>query len=87
MRRSFITIIPSFWKSGAAKENIRSNWEKLYPEQNFIGLDIKGARMWKGAKTAVENGMNNVAFLRMYAEMLESAFRSGRNCRTLDYLP
>ena len=33
--------------------------------------------MWKGAKTAVEDGMNNVAFLRMYAEMLESVFAPG----------
>ena len=50
---------------------------RLYPDKNFIGVDIKGARMWKGAKTAVENGMNNVAFLRMYAEMLESVFAPG----------
>ena len=33
MRRSFITIIPSFWKSGAAKENIRSNWENCIPKK------------------------------------------------------
>lgn len=35
MRRSFITIIPSFWKSGAAKENIRSNWENCIPKKFY----------------------------------------------------
>ena len=49
----------------------------LYPEKNFIGLDIKGARMWKGATAAAEAGMTNVVFLRMYAEMLESVFAPG----------
>ncbi|MBQ1200873.1 MAG: tRNA (guanosine(46)-N7)-methyltransferase TrmB, partial [Alistipes sp.] len=34
------------------------------PDKNFIGVDIKGARMWRGAKTATERGMSNVGFLR-----------------------
>lgn len=50
---------------------------KLYPDKNFIGLDIKGARMWEGARIAVEMSIPNVAFLRMYAEMLESVFTLG----------
>lgn len=41
---------------------------------NFIGIDLKGARLWRGAKTAVETGMNHVAFLRTQIEDLESYF-------------
>ena len=68
---------PIILEIGCGKGEYTVELGKLYPEQNFIGLDIKGARMWKGAKTAVEDGMNNVAFLRMYAEMLESVFAPG----------
>ena len=50
---------------------------ELYPEKNFIGLDIKGARMWTGAKAAEEKGMQNVVFLRTHAEELESIFAPG----------
>ena len=50
---------------------------ELYPEKNFIGLDIKGARMWTGAKAAKEKGMKNVVFLRTHAEELESIFAPG----------
>lgn len=41
---------------------------------NFIGIDLKGARLWRGAKTAVENNMKHVAFLRTQIEDLESYF-------------
>lgn len=65
---------PIVLEIGCGKGEYTVELAKLYPEKNFIGLDIKGARMWKGAKTAMEAGMENVAFLRMYAEMLESVF-------------
>ncbi|HNQ27596.1 MAG TPA: tRNA (guanosine(46)-N7)-methyltransferase TrmB [Aquaticitalea sp.] len=45
-----------------------------YPEKNFIGVDIKGARFWRGAKTAIENGISNAAFLRIQIELIEHAF-------------
>ena len=48
-----------------------------YPEKNFIGIDIKGARFWRGAKTAVEGGMHNVAFLRTQIELIENCFAEG----------
>lgn len=48
-----------------------------FPERNFIGVDIKGARMWRGAKTATENNMNNVAFLRTRIEFIDSFFAAG----------
>lgn len=44
------------------------------PDKNFIGIDIKGARMWRGAKTATESGMTNVAFLRTRIEFINSFF-------------
>ncbi len=47
---------------------------KLYPEINFIGVDIKGARMWKGAKMALEQGLKNVAFLRTNIEIIDRFF-------------
>lgn len=47
-----------------------------YPEKNFIGIDIKGARMWVGAKQAEEAGMRNVAFLRTNIEMLTGFFHA-----------
>ena len=42
--------------------------------KNFIGIDIKGARMWRGAKTALENKMTNIAFLRIRIEFIEACF-------------
>ncbi len=65
---------PIVLEIGCGKGEYTVELAKLYPEKNFIGLDIKGARMWKGAKMAVEEGLSNVAFLRMYAELLDSAF-------------
>ena len=45
-----------------------------FPNKNFIGIDIKGARFWRGAKTAVESGMNNVAFVRTQIELINHIF-------------
>ena len=45
-----------------------------FPEKNFIGIDIKGARMHKGAKTALEENLENVAFLRAKIELLQTFF-------------
>lgn len=44
------------------------------PERNYIGVDIKGARLWRGAKTAVEEQMPNVAFLRTKIELIDHFF-------------
>lgn len=46
----------------------------LYPDKNFIGVDIKGARLWAGAKQAIEQNLTNVAFLRTNIEMLSRFF-------------
>ena len=45
-----------------------------YPEKNFIGIDIKGARMWAGAKQAVQERLQNAAFLRTNIEIITSFF-------------
>jgi tRNA (guanine-N7-)-methyltransferase len=50
---------------------------EMFPERNFIGVDIKGARMWRGAKTATERGMANVGFLRTRIEVIDSFFAAG----------
>jgi tRNA (guanine-N7-)-methyltransferase len=45
-----------------------------YPERNFIGMDLKGARLWRGCKTVQENGMKNVAFIRSMIDYIEKFF-------------
>ncbi|MFH1326045.1 MAG: tRNA (guanine(46)-N(7))-methyltransferase TrmB [Candidatus Falkowbacteria bacterium] len=47
---------------------------RLYPDRNFIGIDIKGARIWRGAKTALEEKLTNVAFLRAQIQFLDKYF-------------
>ena len=47
---------------------------KANPEINYIGIDIKGARFWKGAKDAIENKLDNVIFLRTQIELIENIF-------------
>lgn len=44
------------------------------PNKNFIGIDIKGARLWRGAKTALEENLENVAFLRTHIELIDELF-------------
>ena len=50
---------------------------KLFPSKNFIGVDIKGSRMWAGAKESMEAGMGNVAFLRTNIELISHFFSLG----------
>ena len=50
---------------------------KQYPDKNYIGIDIKGARMHMGATEAIEKGMSNVAFVRTHIEFLTSFFAPG----------
>ena len=53
------------------------NLAMLFPEKNFIGIDYKGNRIWRGAKTALEDGVNNVAFLRIQIETILDYFAPG----------
>ena len=45
-----------------------------YPEKNFVGVDIKGARFWAGAKESIELGLSNVGFLRTQIELIDAIF-------------
>ena len=47
---------------------------RLFPQKNFIGIDVKGARMWTGAKESLESGMKNIAFLRTNIELIPCFF-------------
>lgn len=48
-----------------------------FPEKNFIGVDIKGARFWRGAKTAIAKELPNAGFLRAQIELIDKAFGPG----------
>ncbi len=50
---------------------------RLYKDKNFIGVDLKGNRMWVGAKTALAEGLINVAFLRSQIEKIDDYFLEG----------
>lgn len=50
---------------------------RLYPERNFLGVDVKGNRIWKGAKTALQEGLCNVAFLRTQIDRVNEYFAPG----------
>ncbi|MHC5354402.1 tRNA (guanosine(46)-N7)-methyltransferase TrmB [Myroides sp. LJL115] len=68
---------PIVLELGCGKGEYTVELAKRFPEKNFIGIDIKGARFWRGAKTAVESGLENVAFIRTQIELLENAFAEG----------
>lgn len=59
---------------GCGKGDYTIALARLHPDCNYIGVDIKGARLWRGAKTGVEEEMKNVAFVRTRIEMIESFF-------------
>jgi tRNA (guanine-N7-)-methyltransferase len=50
---------------------------RLYPQRNFLGVDIKGNRIWRGAKTALDEGLTNVAFLRTPIDAISTYFAPG----------
>lgn len=50
---------------------------RMFPEKNFIGVDIKGARMWTGATESFQAGMTNVGFLRTHIEFIDRFFAPG----------
>lgn len=68
---------PIVLELGCGKGEYTISLAERFPERNFIGIDIKGARLWKGAKYATENTMPNVAFLRTRIEFIESLFAPG----------
>ena len=68
---------PIVLEVGCGKGEYTVGLAKHFPEKNFIGLDIKGARMWTGAKIAHEENIKNAVFLRTHAEDMSSIFGEG----------
>ena len=68
---------PIILELGCGKGEYAVGMARRFPECNFIGVDIKGARMWTGAKQSVEDEMTNVAFLRTNIELIASFFAPG----------
>ena len=68
---------PIVLELGCGKGEYTVGLAKKYPDVNFIGVDIKGARMWTGATQALQEGLKNVAFLRTNIEIIERFFSEG----------
>ncbi|MDO5606899.1 MAG: tRNA (guanosine(46)-N7)-methyltransferase TrmB [Capnocytophaga sp.] len=68
---------PIVLELGCGKGEYSVALAKKNPQKNFIGIDIKGARFWRGAKTALEENIPNVAFLRTQIELITDCFAQG----------
>ncbi len=68
---------PIVLELGCGKGEYSVGLAKRFPDKNFIGIDIKGARFWRGAKTAIEEGISNVAFVRTQIEIIDKVFAPG----------
>lgn len=67
---------PIVLELGCGKGEYSVGLAKAFPEKNFIGVDIKGARFWFGAKEAISQGLNNIAFLRTQIELIDCFFEA-----------
>lgn len=68
---------PIVLELGCGKGEYTVGLAKLFPDVNFIGVDIKGSRMWTGATQALNEGLTNVAFLRTNIEIIDRFFAEG----------
>lgn len=68
---------PIVLELGCGKGEYAVGLAKAHPECNYIGVDIKGARMWTGARQAADLGLTNVAFLRTDIELIDHFFAPG----------
>ncbi|MEL0183324.1 MAG: tRNA (guanosine(46)-N7)-methyltransferase TrmB [Bacteroidota bacterium] len=73
-KKVFKNSNPIVLELGCGKGEYTVNLAKLNPNKNYIGIDIKGARFWRGAKTAIEEKLENVIFLRTQIELLDFIF-------------
>lgn len=76
-KRFFKNDNPIVLELGCGKGEYTVGLARLYPNKNFIGVDIKGARMWTGATEALNEGLPNVAFLRTHIELINHFFDKG----------
>jgi tRNA (guanine-N7-)-methyltransferase len=65
---------PIILELGCGKGEYTIALARKNPHYNYIGVDIKGARFWRGAKTALEDNLTNVAFLRTQIELIDLCF-------------
>jgi tRNA (guanine-N7-)-methyltransferase len=65
---------PLILELGCGRGEYTVELAKKFPNKNFIGIDIKGARFWRGAKTAIEDHIPNVAFIRTQIELVDCVF-------------
>jgi len=65
---------PIVLELGCGKGEYTLELARLHPDKNFIGIDIKGARFWRGAKTAIEDQLPNVGFIRTQIELIDLLF-------------
>ena len=72
--KQFKNNAPLVLELACGKGEYTVNLAQLFPEKNFIGIDYKGNRIWRGAKTAIEEGIENVAFLRIQIEQILDYF-------------
>lgn len=75
--RFFRNSNPIVLELGCGRGEYTVGLGRLFPDKNFIGIDIKGARMWTGATESLREGMQNVAFLRTHIEFIERFFAAG----------
>lgn len=75
--RHFQNNYPITLELACGKGEYTVGMAKMFPERNFIGVDIKGARMWKGAKQVQEEKIPNAAFLRTRIELISEFFEKG----------
>lgn len=76
-KQHFSNNHPIVLELACGKGEYAVNLAKRFPEKNFIGIDYKGNRIWRGAKTALEEEVENVAFLRIQIENLLDYFNKG----------
>ena len=65
---------PIIVELGCGKGEYSVALAKLNPNKNYIGIDIKGARFWRGAKTSIEDEIENIIFLRTQIELIDKVF-------------
>lgn len=65
---------PIVLELGCGKGEYTVALAEKYPNKNFIGIDLKGSRMWNGAKKVLEKGLSNAAFLRIHIEEILACF-------------
>ena len=73
----FTEARPIVLELGCGRGEYTVNLAMMRPDRNYVGIDIKGARIWRGAKTVQEAGLRNVGFLRVQIEWLQHFFAPG----------